>query len=33
LRLAEDTLLLPFSAEKKLGRQELVGAISAQVGK
>ena len=32
LMLPEDILLLPFSAEKKLGRDTLCGAISAEVG-
>jgi GTP-binding protein len=31
LQLEEDVLLLPFSAEKRLGKQELLGAIAAQV--
>ena len=31
LELAEDTPLIPFSAEKRTGRLELLGAISAQV--
>ena len=31
LQLEEDVLLLPFSAEKRTGRLELLGAISAQV--
>ena len=31
LNLEEDVLLLPFSAEKKTGRLELLGAISARV--
>ena len=32
LELGEDTPLIPFSAEKKTGRLELLGAIAAQVG-
>ncbi len=31
LELGEDTLLTPFSAEKRTGREALLGAISAQV--
>ena len=31
LGLAEDVPLLPFSAEKRTGREELLGAISARV--
>ena len=31
LTLGEDVLLLPFSAEKRTGRNELLGAISARV--
>ncbi|MCD7749300.1 MAG: ribosome biogenesis GTP-binding protein YihA/YsxC [Oscillospiraceae bacterium] len=31
LALGEDIMLLPFSAEKRTGRQELMGAISALV--
>ncbi len=31
LELGEGTLLLPFSAEKRTGRSELLGAISARV--
>ncbi len=31
LELAENVLLLPFSAEKRMGRQELMSVISAQV--
>ncbi len=31
LQLNEDALLLPFSAEKRVGRDELLGAISARV--
>ena len=31
LDLAEDVPLLPFSAEKRTGREELLGAISARV--
>ncbi|MCD8116146.1 MAG: ribosome biogenesis GTP-binding protein YihA/YsxC [Oscillospiraceae bacterium] len=31
LALEEDIMLLPFSAEKRTGRQELLGAISARI--
>ncbi len=31
LELEEDIMLLPFSAEKRTGRQELLGAISARI--
>ena len=31
LMLPDEVTLLPFSAEKKLGRQELIGAISREV--
>lgn len=31
LELGEDTFLLPFSAEKRTGREQLLGAISARV--
>ncbi|MCC8357579.1 MAG: ribosome biogenesis GTP-binding protein YihA/YsxC [Oscillospiraceae bacterium] len=31
LALGEDIMLLPFSAEKRTGRQELMGAVSALV--
>ena len=33
LELPEDVILLPFSAEKRTGKQELMGIVSAGVEK